>query len=157
MKKLIITSVLAIMPFFTFAQQAFDKFENQEGIDGVIINEKLIDVLGGLKLTGAAQEVEGYLKKVKSFESFRVFSTSDKKHAREMRNTVEGYLKKHPMDELMTVKEEGTLIKIYMVNGATASEIKELIVFTNNEKDNETMLVSFIGNIDLASEQVNSK
>ncbi len=153
MKKFIIAALLAAMPFVTFAQAEFEKFQDQEGIDGVVVGENLLDVLGYIKLSGGAEKAQGYLEKVKEMESLRVFTTSERKHSKEMKKTVTSYLKKHPMEKLVSVNDDGTKVDIYMKSGNKSSEIRELLVFTQNNKDNEVVLVSFIGNIDLEDKE----
>lgn len=148
MKKFIVTAVMAIIPMFGFAQKEFDKFEDTDGIDSVIINEKMADILGAVKVKGAG-EAEQYLNSVKSLESLRIFMTKDRAYAADMEKTAKAYLKKHKMDELMRVKKDGQDVKIYVTNGATASIIKEMLLYVWNPKDNEAVLVSFIGMIDL--------
>ena len=153
MKKFIIAALLAATPFVTFAQAEFDKFQDQEGIDGVVVGENLLDVLGYIKLSGGAEKAQGYLEKVKEMESFKVFTTSEKKHAKEMKKTVASYLKKHPMEKLVSVNDDGTKVDVYMKAGEKNSQVRELLVFTENKKDKEVVLVSFIGNIDLADKK----
>ncbi|AXG75108.1 DUF4252 domain-containing protein [Flavobacterium arcticum] len=149
MKKFIIVALLAVTPFVTFAQREFDKFQDKEGIDGIVIHENLVDVLGYIKLSGGAEKAKDYLDKVDSMESLRVFTTSDKKYSKDMKKTVASYLRKHSMDELVSLNDKGTKVNIYITAGKNNSQIKELLVFTENKKDDEVVLVSFIGNIDL--------
>lgn len=153
MKKFIITALLAAMPFITFAQAAFDKFQDQEGIDGIVLNENVVNILNYIKLSEGSKQVQPYLQNVKDVESLRIFTTSEKKHAKDMKKTVATYLRKHNMEELVTLNSDGTKVKVYMVAGTDPSEINELLVFTENKKDNNTTLISFIGNIDLDQEQ----
>ena len=153
MKKFIIMAILAAMPFATFAQTDFDKFQDQEGIEAVVITENLVNMLNEIKVSEGAKEAQPYIDKIKNIESLKVFTTSKKKHAKEMRKTVTAYLEKHPMDKLVSVHDDGSKVDVYMVTGEKTSELKELLVFTESEKDNETVLVSIIGNIDLADKK----
>ncbi|KAF2518467.1 DUF4252 domain-containing protein [Flavobacterium salilacus subsp. salilacus] len=155
MKKIIITAILAAMPFATFAQTDFDKFQDQEGIDGLVINENLINILNYIKISDGVKQAEPYLNNIKETESFRVFTTSEKKHSKEMKKTVKSYLKKHPMEQVVAVNDKGTKVNVYMTTSEKSSQIRELIVFTENEKDDEVVLVSFIGNVDLEDKKVN--
>ncbi|OIQ22109.1 MAG: hypothetical protein BM557_01660 [Flavobacterium sp. MedPE-SWcel] len=153
MKKFIVTAVLAVMPFITFAQKEFDKFQDKEGIDGVVISENLVEVLGYIKLSQGAEQAQDYLKKVKDLETLRVFTTSDRVHSKDMKSTVKKYLRKHDMESLVSLKDGGNKVNVYMVSGKDKSIIKELLVFTEDSKSNEVVLVSFIGNIDLDSKE----
>ncbi len=153
MKKLLIAVFITAMPFAAFAQADFDKFQNQEGIEVVVVTENLVNILNEMKVSDGAKEAQPYLDKVKNIESLKVFTTSKKKHAKEMRKTVETYLEKHPMDKLVSVNDGDSKVDIYMVTGEKSSEIKELLVFTEDKEDNETVLVSIIGNIDISDKK----
>jgi hypothetical protein len=153
MKKFIIAALLAATPFVTFAQAEFDKFQDKEGIDGVVVNENLVNLLNHIKISEGANKAQPYLDKVKEMESLRVFTTSERKHSKEMKKTVTSYLKKHPMEKLVSVNDDGTKVDVYMKAGKKSSEVRELLVFTESKKDNEVVLVSFIGNIDLDSKE----
>lgn len=156
MKKIIVTAMVALLPWVTFAQEDFDKFQDKEGIDGVIISENLVEVLGYIKFSGGAEKAKPYLEKVKDVESFRVFSTSQKKYCKDMKKTVASYLKKHKMERVLNINSDGSIVDVYMVTAEDSSVIKELLLFTDNTKKDETVLVSFIGNIDL-NEKTNNK
>ncbi|MBY8962634.1 DUF4252 domain-containing protein [Flavobacterium sp. D11R37] len=152
MKKFIITAVLAAMPLLGFAQKEFDQFEDKDGIDSVIIREKLMDILGNIEISGT-EEAKGYLDNVKSMESLRVFTTKDRQYAMEMETTVASYLKKKRMDELMSVNSDGKNVKIYTVSGTEPSDIKELLLLSKDAKENEVVLVTFVGDISLKNKK----
>lgn len=152
MKKFIITAALAAMPLLGFAQKEFDQFEDKDGIDSVIIREKLMDILGNIEISGT-EEAKGYLDNVKSMESLRVFTTKDRQYAMEMETTVASYLKKKRMDELMSVNSDGKNVKIYTVSGTEPSDIKELLLLSKDAKENEVVLVTFVGDISLKNKK----
>lgn len=154
MKKFIITAALAAMPLLGFAQKEFDQFEDKDGIDSVIIREKLMDILGDIEISGT-EEAKGYLDNVKSMESLRVFTTKDRQYAMEMETTVASYLKKKRMDELMSVNSDGKNVKIYTVSGTEPSDIKELLLLSKDAKENEVVLVTFVGDISLKNKKNN--
>lgn len=148
MKKFIITAALVAMPLLGFAQKEFDKFEDKDGIDSVIIREKLMDMLGDIEISGT-KEAKGYLDNVKSMESLRVFTTKDRQYALDMETTVASYLKKKRMEELISVNSDGKNVKIYTVSGTEPSDIKELLLLSKDAKENEVVLVTFVGDISL--------
>ncbi|MBF00519.1 DUF4252 domain-containing protein [Flavobacterium coralii] len=154
MKKFIITAALAAMPLLGFAQKEFDQFEDKDGIDSVVIREKLMDILGNIEISGT-EEAKGYLDNVRSMESLRVFTTKDRQYALEMETTVASYLKKKRMDELMSVNSDGKNVKVYTVSGTEPSDIKELLLLSKDAKDNEVVLVTFVGDISLKNKKNN--
>ncbi|AWH85380.1 DUF4252 domain-containing protein [Flavobacterium album] len=149
MKKFIITAVLAAMPFVTFAQtKAFDKFQDVEGIESVIINKEMFRMLSDVKVSGN-DKTQKYLDMAEKLEGVKVFSTKEQKFKEEMKKTVTEYVKKNPLTELMSANKDGAKIKIYVTQGKEESIIKEGLVFIENAKDNEMVLVSFTGTLDL--------
>lgn len=155
MKKIIITALIALLPLTTFAQTEFDKFEDKDGIDGVVISENLVNLLGYIKISegSGAEKAQEYLKKVRDVESLRVFSTADRQYCNDMKSTVKSYLRKHKMEEFASVNSKNNKMKMYMITGDNTTHIKEFLLFSENEKENKAVLVSFIGNIDLDAEE----
>lgn len=150
MKKLIITFVLALMPSLFFAQSAFDKFE-KDGVDAVIVNKKMFELMGNVKMDPKDTNAQQYIKLIKKLDNLKVFSTKNGKIVSEMKSTVDGYLKKYPLDELMRINEGGRTIKIYVKSGATSSQVKELLMFMDGGTTKEsTVLMSLTGNFDLS-------
>jgi len=149
MKKFIIALVFAILPTVSFAQQAFAKFEDVPEILSVIVNKKMFELMSQVKLDPKDKEGQKYLSLVKKLDNLRVFTTSSNKYSSEMKTAVTTYLKTNPLEELMRISEGGQNIKIYVKNGATASQVKELLMFMEGGKQ-ETVLMSLSGNFDLS-------
>ena len=149
MKKIIITLLLAVLPAITFAQNAFAKFEDKEGIDVVVVNKKMFEMLGGIETTGIEEKAQKYLKQVKNLDKLKVFTTSQINYMKEMETTVATYLKQNSLEELMSFNKEGFKGKLYVKSGKTSSDVKEFLLFSKGGKKNEAMLVSFTGNVNL--------
>ncbi|MEL1243202.1 DUF4252 domain-containing protein [Flavobacterium sp. DGU11] len=149
MKKFIITAVLAAMPFITFAQtKAFDKFQDVDGIESVTVNKEMFRMMKDVKVSGN-DKAQKYLDMAENIEGLKVFSTKEQKHKDDMKKAVTEYVKKNPLTELMSVTKDGAKIKIYVTQGKEESIIKEGLVFIENAKDNDMVLVSFTGTLDL--------
>lgn len=149
MKKFIITALLAAMPFVTFAQtKAFDKFQDVEGIESMTVTKELFKMIGDVKVSGN-DKTQKYFAMADKIEGLKLFSTKDQKHKDAIKASVAAYVKQHPLTELMTANKDGAKIKIYVVQGKKESIIKEGLVFIENSKDKETVLVSFTGSLDL--------
>jgi hypothetical protein len=149
MKKFIIALVFAILPTVSFAQQAFAKFEDVPEILSVIVNKKMFELMSQVKLDPKDKEGQKYLALVKKLDNLKVFTTSSTKYSAEIKTAVTTYLKTNPLEELMRISEGGQNIKIYVKNGATASQVKELLMFMEGGKK-ETVLMSLTGNFDLS-------
>lgn len=152
MKKFIITLALVIVPSLFFAQTtAFNRFENVDGIATATINKKMFEVAGNLKAPDGKEQVQQYMDMAKGIESLKVFSTSVRKHRKEMSSAVTDYLKQNPLDELMSVNSDNTKVKIYINKGSDAAHITECLVFIEDFKDkDESILLSMTGNINLS-------
>ena len=151
MKKLIITFVLILIPSLFFAQNtAFDKFE-RDGVDAVIVNKKMFELMGNVKMDPKDVSAQQYLKLIKKLDNLKVFSTTNTKIVSEMKGTVDSYLKKYPLDELMRLNEGGRTVKIYVKSGATSSQVRELLMFIDGgSAKNSSILMSLTGNFDLS-------
>lgn len=66
-----------------------------------------------------------------------------------MKATADKYMKTAAMEELMRVNDKGKSVKIYVKSGATDSQIRELLMFVDGAGNEETVLMSLIGNFDL--------
>lgn len=152
MKKFIITLLLAVLPSLIFAQtnSAFDKFE-KDGVDAVVVNKKMFELMGNVKMDPKDKSAQQYLNLIKKLDNLKVFSTTNNKIVTDMKSTVDGYLKKYPLEELMRINEGGRAIKIYVKSGATSSQVKELLMFVEGggPKDS-SVLMSLTGNFDLS-------
>ena len=151
MKKLIITLLLAVLPSLIFAQTtAFDKFE-KDGVDAVIVSRKMFELMGNVKMDPKDKTAQQYLDLIKKLDNLKVYSTTNGKIVAEMKSTVDGYLKKYPLEELMRINEGNRTIKIYVKSGATSSQVKELLMFMEGGGSKEsTVLMSLTGNFDLS-------
>lgn len=153
MKKFIITLLVAALPVVTFAQKtAFDKFDNVKGIEAVTISGDMFKMLGGIQAPQGGDQAQKYLDQVKSLESLKIYTTSEKKYRKELKNAITDYLKQNPLEQLLSLNEKGSVIKVYAKQGADASQLKEVLVFVEDEdaKDGkEAVLISFTGDINL--------
>lgn len=153
MTKFIVTLVLALVPACFFGQSAFDKFDGQENITSVIVNKKTFELLGSVKTDVKDKDVAKYLDLANNIENFRMFTTSSIKAAAEMKSTFDSYRKKQNLEELARINDKGKNIQIYAKSGNSSSKVKELLLFidSGDEKGDETVLISLLGDFDLSS------
>ncbi|MGQ2982546.1 DUF4252 domain-containing protein [Flavobacterium sp.] len=151
MKNLIIALVFAIMPTIFYAQvTTFDKFEDKAGIESVIVNKKMFQLMSQVKATGNDKaNYQQYIDLIKKLDNLKVFRTANGKYSADMKATVDAYLKKNPLEELMRINEGGRNIKIYVKSGTTASQVRELLMFMDGGKQ-ETVIMSLTGNFDIS-------
>lgn len=148
MRKLIVVIALFLMSSSLFAQQSvFDKFDNDEQIQTVIVSKKMFSMMS--KMDVKDKEAQQYVNLIKKLENLKVFVTSNVKKAADMKATADKYLKTAGLEELMRINEKGKSVKIYVKSGATDSQVKELLMFIEGSGKDETVLMSLTGNFDL--------
>ena len=147
MKTIIAVLAMLIMPSVFFAQSSvFDKYEDSDVVTSVIVNKKMFELMGNVKMDTKDKEAQQYLNLIKKLDNLKVFTTKDSKMTAEMRGTVNSYLKKYPLDELMKINKNGRNIKIYVKQSST--QVKELLMFMDGGNE-ETVVMSLTGSFDL--------
>jgi hypothetical protein len=151
MKNIVIALVFLMSSITSFAQGAFDKFEDKEGVASVIVNKKMFEMMSKVKVDAKDKETQLYLNLLKKLDNLKVFTTSNAKVGAEMKSSVNSYLKSNPLEELMRVNSEGKNVKIYVKSGANENIVKELLMFIEgaNMKDANTIVLSLTGNFSL--------
>jgi len=150
MRKSIVVLVVMLLPTFFFGQAAFDKFDGQDDVTSVIVNKKMFQMMGSVKMDNKDKETQQYLNLIKKLDNLKVFTTNSTRVAAEMKATSEKYMKSSGLEELMRVNDNGKNIKISVRSGSNDSQIKELLMFMEgSSKGNETVLMSLTGDFDL--------
>lgn len=147
MKKTVLLFAMIFLPFLSFSQSIFDKFEGHDEVVAIVVNKKMFEMMGNVKTND--KESQQLLRLTKGLNNLKVFTTSDSKWSNEMKATVDSYLKKNTMEELMRVSDGSrSNVKIYIKPGNSSTEVKELLMFISG-KDQETVLLSLTGTFDL--------
>ena len=150
MRKSIVVFVIMLLPTFFFGQAAFDKFDGQDDVTSVIVNKKMFQMMGSVKMDNKDKETQQYLNLIKKLDNLKVFTTNSTRVTAEMKATSEKYMKSAGLEELMRVNDNGKNIKISVRSGAKDSQIKELLMFMEeSSKGNQTVLMSLTGDFDL--------
>ena len=105
MKKLVLILAIALVSTATFAQSAFDKYEDQEGVMSVIVNQKMFKMLATMGMDVDDPEAQEYINMAKNITGLKVFTTGDEKISADMSATVANYLKSSKLEELMRIKD----------------------------------------------------
>jgi hypothetical protein len=150
MNKLILTIALALIPSLFFSQSVFDKFDGQDDVTSVIVNKKMFQMMGNVKMDAKDKDAAQYLSLVKKLDNLKVFTTSSSRATSELKATAEKYIKTANLEELMRVNDGGKNIKILVKSGVKDTQIKELLMFIEGaSRTNETVLLSLTGDFDL--------
>ena len=146
MKKLFTTLLLALTPIFFFGQTVFDKYDGKEGVNAVIVNKKMFQMMGNVK----SNESQQYLDLIKKLDNLKVFRTTNNSIVADMKATAANYVKTAGLDELMRVNDKGQNVKIMVKAGATPTQVKELLMLIDGSGNGtETVLMSLIGTFEL--------
>ena len=150
MKKLIITLVLVLVSSPFFAQGAFDKFDGQDDVTSIVVNKKMFELMSKVKVDTSDKEAQQYMNLIKRLDNLKVFTTQSTRVEGEMKASADKYIKTAGLEELMRVNDKGRNIKIMVKSGAKDSQIKELLMFVEGGKDEDTVLMSLTGDFDLS-------
>ena len=164
MKKLVLILAIALVSTATFAQSAFDKYEDQEGVMSVIVNQKMFKMLATMGMDVDDPEAQEYINMAKNITGLKVFTTGDEKISADMSATVANYLKSSKLEELMRIKDGNQTVNFYVREGKDENHVKELLMFINGlkeftngqditingkKREVETVLLTLTGDIDL--------
>lgn len=150
MKKQILVLLVLFVTSSIFAQTAFDKFNDQDGITAVVVNKKMFELMSKVKVDASDKETQQYMALIKKLDNLKVFTTSNAKQALDMKATAEKYTKSNGLEELMEVNDGGKNIQIVVKAADGAAQIKELLMFIEGSgRDNESVLMSLTGNFTL--------
>ena len=141
---------MALVSNTFFAQATFDKFDGQEDVTSIIVNKKMFELMGKIKMDASDKETVQYMNLIKKLDNLKVFTTASAKVTSEMKAASDMYVKAQGLEELMRVNDSGKNIRILVKSGANDSQIKELLMFIEGgSKENQTVLMSLTGVFDL--------
>ncbi len=156
MKLKIVMVLVAALPFFGFSQSLFDKYEDLDEVTSVIVNKSMFNLLAKIDVEVDDPEAKEFMDIASSLKSLKVFTTDDTAIGKDMRASVNTYLKSSTMEELMRIKDKDANVKFYIKEGKDADHVSELLMFVTGLKDVEangrnfeTVILSLTGDIDL--------
>ena len=150
MKKIIIVLAFILVPTVFFGQSIFDKFDGQDDVTAVIVNKKMFQLMGNVKMDLKDKDAQQYFNLIKKLDNLKVFTTSSVRTTGEMKAVADKHIKSAGLEELMRINDAGKNIKIMVKSGAKETQIKELLMFIEGSgKANETVLMSLTGDFDL--------
>ncbi len=148
-RKIALTLALFLATSSLFAQSAFDKFDGQDDVTSIIVNKKMFDLMSKVKMDASDKDTQQYLALIKKLDNLKVFTTKSTRVEGEMKLAAEKYVKTAGLEELMRVNDNGRNVKIMVKSGTTDTQIRELLMFIEGAKNEDTVLMSLTGNFDL--------
>ena len=155
MNKIILLIVLTVTSMVTNAQSFFDSLEDMDGVDMVVVNKDMFELLskfGPDKMKD--NEAIQIFTMIKDLKNLKVFSTDDAIIADKMETMANSAIKKHNLTELMRIKEDDSRVKIYVKSTKNKEYVSEVLMFIKGiDKQtkgiSKSMIVSLTGNIDI--------
>lgn len=149
MKKYIVSIILLAFVSPVFSQSVFDQFEGIESVNAININKKMFELMSKVKLDTSDKETLQYMSLIKKIDNLKVYRTQNERIAMQMRLTSEKFTKSNGLTELMAINDGGKLVRIHSKQGSSETQLKELLLFIEDPKTKETVLMSIIGDFDL--------
>lgn len=149
MRTIFLSVLFVLMASPLFAQGAFDKFDGQDDVTSVIVNKKMFEMMSKVKVDASDKEMQQYHRLIKKLDNLKVFTTKSSRVEAEMKATAERYMKTANLEELMRVNDNGRSIKILVKSGAKDTQIRELLMFIDGGKGEDSVLMSLTGDFDL--------
>lgn len=149
MKKYIVSIILLVLASPVFSQSVFDQFEGIETVSAININKKMFELMSKVKLDTSDKETLQYMSLIKKIDNLKVYRTQNERIAMQMKLTSEKYIKAIGLSELMAINDGGKMVRIHSKQGSSETQLKELLLFIEDPKTKETVLMSIIGDFDL--------
>ncbi|RCT55122.1 DUF4252 domain-containing protein [Winogradskyella sp. KYW1333] len=164
MKKLVLIIAVVFTSMTGFSQSVFDKYEDNEEVASVILNQKMFKMLATMGVDIDDPEMKEYAEMASSITGFKVFTTGDEKVSADMKATVNRYLKSSDLEELMRIKDGDQTVNFYVKEGKDDNHVKELLMhitglkemtkdsnieINGQKREFETVVMTLTGDIDL--------
>ena len=149
MKKYRVAFLFLLITHSFFAQSVFDQFEGITGVDVVTINKKMFDLMSKVKLDTSDKETQQYMNLIKKIDHLKVYRTQNERISIQMRLTTEKYAKTAGLEDLISASEGGKKVKILGRQSVDETKLKELLLFVEGNKTDDTVLMTITGDFDL--------
>jgi len=132
MKKIILLLAMFVSSLMV-GQNEFEKFESKEGVESIIVTQKMFDLMSKVKVDSKDKEAQQYLNLLKKLDNLAAYYTSNAKLGNELNTATTAYLKANPLELISTSTQDGNAIKIYGKSDANQANVKELLVVVNGD------------------------
>ena len=130
MKKLVIVVAFLIASSASYAQSFFDKLEDMDGVDVVVVTKDAFEMLSKFKdIQLEGNQTMKVFSLIKELKELRVFTTDDSAIANKMDEMVSKSIKNNRLTELMRVKDEDSRVKIYVKTTKKKDYVSEVLMF----------------------------
>lgn len=147
--------ILVFVPSIALGQSAFDQLEDTDKIGTVTISKGMLGIVANISIDNADQETQDFLNLAKSVNEIKVFISEDKVASQKIQSTANKYVRSSRMESLMKVKDDGSEVNFYVMEGKDDDHVSEMVMLVTDidkrtkKADVETVLVTMTGDIDL--------
>ncbi len=150
MKKIIVYVALLVSSL-AFSQNAFDKLEDKEGVESIVVSKKMFEMMSKVKVDAKDKEMQQYMNLLKKLDNLQAVYTSQPKLSGDINNAASTYLKANPLEVITTTTQEGNVIKVYGKTDANQTNVREVLVVVNgNFNGIKTSVLSIKGDFPLS-------
>ena len=164
MKNNLVILSLLLVPIVLSAQSIFEKYEDQEYVTSVVVNQKMFKMLANIDIQTNDADADDFINQVKMLDNLTVFTTDNIAVSNSMKKDVTKYIKNSKLEELMRIKDGDQTVNFFVLEGKDDNHVKELLMFVNGlgditknenisingkKRGIETVLLSLTGDIDL--------
>ncbi|WP_104734082.1 DUF4252 domain-containing protein [Hanstruepera ponticola] len=154
--------VILLLPLTSMAQDIFAKYDGNIDVTYVDIKPKMFQILAKMDVKIDDPDMQDYLETVNSITSLKALVTGEASISNDITTWVDS--KSKNLEELIEIRDEGTVVKFYIKEGREQDHVEELLIFINGisnqmndskadgngkARNIETVVVSVTGNIDL--------
>jgi len=131
------------------AQQNFEQLDRMDQIQAVVVTPKMFDLMAKVKMDDSDQESARYLALISNLDQLKLYTTTDKVAATAMKSVVDQYVSVAKLSKLTAVSDQDKKVSVYTKPGTSAVLIAELLLYLEGTGNQESMLFSLTGNINL--------
>jgi hypothetical protein len=139
MKKQITIFILIFLPFLTYSQDIFEKYEDSGEVTYIAMQPKMFQMLAKMSVSSDDADASDFFALVNTITSFKVITTEDSGVSKDITGWVSKRLKSSSFEELMRVKDGDSNVKFYVKEGKDDDHIQELLMFVTGLKDREEL------------------
>lgn len=149
MNTLIKLSMAAIVAFFSLTSKAqdFSKYDGQNGVTSVVINQTMFELMSAMELDIDDAEAKEMIKMVENLNNIQIFTTKKAALKKSFQQDAKAYVKTKQLEELMRVSEESELVEIYIKSNQENNLVNQLFMHVNSGEEDVIIIID--GIIDL--------
>ena len=129
MKNNLLLLSLLLTPIVMSAQSIFEKYEDQDHVTSVVVNQKMFKMLANIDVQTNDPESDAFINQVKMLDNLTVYTTDNIGVSKSMKNDVEQYIKNSKLEELMRIKDGDQTVNFFVLEGKDDNHVKELLMF----------------------------